>query len=221
MYDGTQTVQLPDGVGIGQSPRTDGANVTGELFDDTSHNIGVTRYNITTGQLSTYPSEIRYSSTPYISGAQMAWAVYLDDTFQLFALNSQGIPVQLTDAGFKYGPYVSDSFVAWTRAAPEGGIFTFDGKSISRFPNADAFTIVTDADKNSLVLLQPDGLTSDIILATYIAPEPSSIAMAGIALVGCFFLARKDRPRGHIRSQGRPLSPHGHCEPIPQLLRAT
>ena len=195
MYDGSQVVQLPDGVNPGQSPHICGDYVSGILVNDSDYNIGVTRYNITSGQLSTFPSEIRYSSTPYMSGEQMTWVSDIGGTTQVFALDSHGVPVQLTNSGYKYGPQISESFVAWSGPDSDSGIFIFDGNSISKVPNAPPFSVVTDADKNSLVWLQPDGPNYDIVLGTYVVPEPSSIAIAGVAFVNCLMLRRKNRAR--------------------------
>ncbi len=194
LYDGAKTVQLPDGVGGGQAPRIDGDNVSGEWIDDTDHVVGVTRYNIATGRLDRFPT-IGGTGTPDIAGNQMAWLTDTDvpGVYQLFALDLQGIPVQLTQSGIRPGVSVTDSFVAWNGAGPDGGVFTFDGKTISRLPFSDASTEVTDGDKNTLVLLQPDGLSAEIILATYVAPEPSSMTMAGIAFLSYLIRIRPRR----------------------------
>jgi hypothetical protein len=193
MYDGSQVVQLPDGVNPGQSPHISGDYVTGILVNDSDYIMGVTRYNIASAQLDTFPSEIRYSNTPYIAGEQMTWVSEIGGTAQVFALNSHGVPVQLTDSGYKWGPQISESFVAWSGPDSDSGIFTFDGNSISRVLAAAPFSQVTDADKNTLVWLQPDGPTYDIVLGTYTVPEPGSVALAGVAVVSFSQIGRRRR----------------------------
>ena len=189
MYDGQGISKLPNGVGIGQTPRIDGDYVTGILEDDTGHSSGVTRYNIASGQLETFPADTRFTSTPYISAKQMAWVADVDGRFEIIALDTQQMPVQLTVGEFRTGPFVTDSFVAWSGA--QGGVFAFSGDSTVRILNSDMSSVLTDADENNLVWLRSNGASSEIVLATFITPEPSGITIAGIGFVVCFMRGRR------------------------------
>jgi hypothetical protein len=209
LVNGVEVVELPVNVGFGQFPQIDGDHVTGILVDDSSFAVGVTRFNIASGHLDTFPSEFRYVGTPYISGDQMAWAVLIgDERYQLFALDSQGVPVRLTESSYKSGPYVTDSFVAWTGSDIQSGIYTFDGKTISRVANASPLSVVTDADNNSLVWLEPDGLKSAIVLATYVVPEPSSMATTSVVAVS-YLLSMRTHLERRSKNARRPTQRHG------------
>lgn len=186
IYDGLSVAQLPNGVGIGQTPRINGNYIAGVLVNESNQITGVTRYNIATGELESFPSERRATTTPYISGEQMAWIADVDGVSQIFALDSHGVPVQLSGGkGDKTGPTVADSFVAWTDNDFLGAVFVFDGNSTIKIADTGGPIEFMDADADALVWRRPVGDKYEIVVARFVVPEPSGLTIAAIAVVLC------------------------------------
>ncbi len=197
LYDGTSSVLLPENVGLGQVPKISGNNIIGVGIDADGINDQVFLYDgVTNKPLGNTSS---HDILPRIAGQNVAWSSCDNSVCEVFTYQA-GQAKQLSfDSVRTYAPLVSESFVVYNvYDGVDFDIYIYDGVNTVRFTDNELDDTVFDISGNTFVWTQSDRRHSQILMATYVVPEPTSLMLL---VCGAIMMGQK---RGRSASAFKP-----------------
>lgn len=144
-WDGATTRQLPANVGIGQLPKISGDRVVGLGVGEGWTVEAISIYDIARDTLKLIPIATEgFTAAPNLAGENVAWGKYVDGVNQVFWLDGEQ-PKQLSFGDTPaYGPFVSESLVAWSSQGPTWDIYVHDGSQTTLLTNGEARSSILD-----------------------------------------------------------------------------
>jgi beta propeller repeat protein len=176
LYDGANTVELPENVGLGQVPRISGNNIVGVGIDADGGHDQVFLYDGVTNKPLGNTSG--HDILPRIAGENVAWSSCVNSVCEIFTYQD-GQAKQLSFNSVRtYAPLVSEFFVFFNvYNGSDFEIFIYDGVNTVQFTDNDVNDTLYDNSGNTFVWTRSDRKGSQIFMATYVVPEPASLIL--------------------------------------------
>ena len=194
LYDGTSSVQLPENVGLGQVPQISGNNIVGVGIDADGIHDQVFLYDGVTNKPLGNTSG--HDLHPKIAGQNVAWSSCVGNVCEIFTFQG-GQAKQLSFNSVRtYAPLVSETLVVYNvHDGVDFDIYIYDGLSSVRFTDNDLADSLYDISDNTFVWTQIGRNRSQILMATYVVPESTSLML----LVFGATMMRLHRPASYYR----------------------
>jgi PEP-CTERM motif len=196
LYDGVSSFQLPENVGRGQGPHISGDNIVGTgLNSEGIYADRIFLYDGVTNHLLAVNPDGSVGQ-PRIAGQNAAWRSCVANTLCEVFVYQDGQAKQVSfDSIRLMTPQVSESFVVFNAYdGQDWEIFAYDGVKTVQLTDNDIDDRAVDISGNSFVWIQagPD-YTTRIYTATYV-PEPSTLLLCLLSIVGVALMRRPRRP---------------------------